>query len=164
MKTIDAAFALEILVFACGASQTSAAQASARSTLEFPRYDLRVRLLPQASRIEVTGDVSLQPAPAPREEIALRLAGSMRDFRVDFAEPLACAGPAALERYGEGGAASEWRVRPERPIPSGEPVLLRFSYAGGETPSSNFCLAPEASFASAWGTAWYPMPAEPAYP
>lgn len=81
----------------------------------------------------------------------------MRDFNVEVLEPAASAGTAKVERREQNGKSIKWAVRPPRPIPAGEAVKLHFSYAGGEKLANQFYLGSEVSFASAWGTAWYPL-------
>jgi aminopeptidase N len=51
----------------------------------------------------------------------------------------------------------KWIIRPVRPIPANQSVLLRFSYTGGEQLANQFYISSEVSFASAWGTDWYPV-------
>jgi hypothetical protein len=81
----------------------------------------------------------------------------MRGLRVAVLEPSVSAGPADLEVRERGEGEGRWAVRPRRPIPAGRAALLRFSFAGGQQIGPQFYVGPEVCFASAYGTAWYPL-------
>lgn len=121
-----------------------------------PRYELKVRLLPADRRIEAQGTVWLPKSDSPRDSLLLLLNDTMRDFRVEMLKPTANAGEATLEKKESDGGRTEWTIRPAKPIPPGERVLLQFSYAGGEKAAFVFSLGPESSFASGHNDAWYP--------
>src|SRR5262249_29205343 len=141
------------------ASTISSAEPNMHTEQEVPRYKLHILLVPEANRLEVQGEVHLPAAKTPRTELMLRLSASMHDFQAEVIAPSVSAGPVALESAEEGDSDRRWILRPKQPVPPGQPVLLRFAYMGGERPGSNFSLGSEASYASAWGTAWYPLPA-----
>lgn len=122
-----------------------------------PQYDITIRLLPDAHRLEATGTLRLPIADASRSEIRLSLSELMHDFTVEVVEPAASAGIAKVERTDASGKNLKWIIRPVRPIPANQSVLLRFSYAGGEQLANQFYIGSEVSFASAWGTDWYPL-------
>ena len=105
-----------------------------------PRYDLFVRVTPDAHHIDVTGTTRLPASKVPRAELRLSLSEQMRDFTVEVLEPAASAGIAVLERRGAGAGAIKWSIRPVRPIPAGEAVRLRFSYAGGGQTANQFLI------------------------
>jgi tetratricopeptide (TPR) repeat protein len=132
-----------------------------------PQYDLKVRILPEAHRLEAAGTVRLPAADSVRERVQLGLSELMGDFKVEVLQPPVSAGPAALEKKerpwnasfaGPGWGTNTWTISPQRPIPAGEPVLLRVSYAsaGGLSTSFGFYVGPEGSFAAGLLTAWYP--------
>lgn len=156
MKLISAAlFYLLSLVIIGSANSFSYAQPAANLV---PQYDLTIRLLPDAHRLEANGTLRLPKAHASRSEIRLSLSELMQDFTVEVVEPAASAGTARLERRDASGGSIKWIVLPVRPIPAGEAVRLRFSYAGGEQIANQFYIGPEGSFASVWGgTDWYPL-------
>ncbi len=122
-----------------------------------PQYDLTIRLSPDAHRLEATGTMRLPASNMPRAELRLSLSELMRDFTVEVIEPAASAGTARVERRDASGGNIKWIVRLVRSIPAGEVVRLRFSYAGGEQIANQFYIGSEGSFASAWGTDWYPL-------
>lgn len=122
-----------------------------------PQYDLSIRLLPEAHRLEANGTLKLPKAGVSRSEIRLSLSELMQDFTVEVLEPATSTGTAKVERRDASGRNIKWIVRPVRPVPAGQAVLLRFSYAGGEQIANQFYIGSEVSFASAWGTDWYPL-------
>ena len=142
------------LIIAGSSNSPSYAQTTAISV---PQYDLTIRVLPDAHRLEASGTLRLPMANAPRSEIPLSLSELMHDVTVEVLEPAASAGIAKVERRDASGKNIKWVVRPLRPIPAGESAKLRFSYAGGEKLANQFYIGSEVSFASAWGTDWYPL-------
>ena len=134
-----------VAITRCAAQPPSVAAAVAR-------YDLSVKFLPEAHRLEVSGTVRLPASDSERAELKFSLHDVMRDFEAEVLEPAASAGRARVEKRGEG-----WIVRPPRAVPAGAPVLLKFSYAGGERGAFVFYLGPEGTFASGINTAWYPQ-------
>ena len=145
---------LSSLIIAGSTASSGYAQAAADSP---PHYDLAIRLLPDAHRLEASGTLRLPAIRTTRPEIRLTLSELMRDFNVEVLEPASSAGMAGVERREQKGTSIKWTVRPPRPIPAREVVKLRFSYAGGEKLANQFYLGAEVSFASAWGTPWYPL-------
>src|SRR5215813_9527825 len=122
-----------------------------------PNYDLAVKIQPEAQRLEVAGSVQLPAVNSQQELIPLLLSDQMRDFRVEVIKPAASAGIAKVEAKGSGGGRSLYVVIPVKPIGPGEPVLLRFSYVGGEKGAFVFHLGTEGSFAHGSLSAWYPL-------
>lgn len=117
-----------------------------------PQYELNIRLMPEAHKMEVEGTLRLPPADSNRESLGLRLSEVMRDLHVEVVEPPG-AGPGDLKKR----TTSEWAIEPARPIATGESVLLRFSYSGGEQIAVVFYLGPDGSFVSGVNQAWYPQ-------
>jgi hypothetical protein len=124
---------------------------------DFPRYDLKVRLFPSERRIEAEGTVSIPKSENPRDFLILVLNDTMGDFRVAVVKPADSAGVATLEEKKAVRGQSRWTIRPPKPIPAREPVLLQFSYGGGKKAAFVFSLGPESSFAAGLNTAWYPQ-------
>ena len=127
MKRISAVlFYLLSLIIIGSANSSSYAQTAVNSV---PQYDLTIRLLPDAHRLEANGTLRLPVANASRSEIRLSLSELMHDFTVEVVEPVASAGIAKVERTDASGKNLKWIIRPVRPIPANQSVLLRFSYA-----------------------------------
>ena len=145
---------LFVLTISGYTNQTARANLSLSS---LPHYDLSVRLMPDARRLEANGTLRLPIANVSRSEIKLSLSELMQDFTVEVIEPTASAGIAKAETRDKKRGSNEWIIRPVRPIPAGQAVLLRFSYAGGEQVANQFYIGSEVSFASAYGTDWYPL-------
>jgi hypothetical protein len=118
---------------------------------------MNVRVLPDAHRLEVNGTIWLPASGVRRAEIELALSELMGDFEVEVLRPLASAGRAKLVKAKSENGEATWTVKPMRPFPEGEVVELRFSYAGGGQLARLFYIGPEVSFASAYGTNWYPL-------
>ncbi len=119
-----------------------------------PQYNLHIRLLPEAHRLEAAGTISLPATAETRPQLELSLSDLMRDLRVEVIEPKTSAGAASAEKKEK----EQWIITPPQPIPAGERVLLRFTYVGGESIGFVFYLGPEGSFAGGQNTAWYPQP------
>jgi hypothetical protein len=133
-----------------------------------PQYELSIKILPDAHRLEASGTIKLPASDSVRERLQLALSELMDDFRVEVLQPSTSAGAAKIEKKERpwagvpGWGTNEYAIRPTRPIPAGESVLLKFSYAGGgEKTSFVFYLGPEASFGAGTSTAWYPEVEEP---
>lgn len=150
---------LYLLMTSGYANQTAHANPATNS---LPRYDLSIRLMPDARRLEATGTMRLPATNFARNSFELSLSELMEDFRVEIVSPTVSAGVARLDArvrpYSRPGwGTTTWTIRPPRPIPPNEPVLLRFSYAGGgERTSFIFSLGAEACFGAGIATAWYP--------
>lgn len=142
------------LIIIGSANSLSYAQTVANSV---PQYDISIRLLPNTRRLEASGTLRLLAANISRSEIKLSLSELMQDFTVEVLEPAASAGIAKIEKRDASGRNVKWIVRPVRPISAGQTVSLRFSYTGGEQIANQFYIGSEVSFASAWGTDWYPL-------
>lgn len=148
---------------ACAAKHTDVLS-SPRSA---PHYKLAIHLLPDAHRLEGSGTLQLPAANAARNSVDLSLSELMSDLQVEVVSPTVSAGEARLDKtlrpYSrKGWGTMTWRINPPQPFPPNEPILLRFSYAGGgEDTSFIFSLGPEASFAGGIATAWYPEVEEP---
>ena len=131
------------------------------------RYDLSVKVLPEARRLEVNGTMRIPAANSPRAYIEFSMTERMRDLQVEVLKPIASAGIAKVVRARtEGGWIDPsgnanndivYRVDPTHPFLPGEDIELRFSYSGGGQMGVLFYLGPEVSFASAYGTTWYPQ-------
>lgn len=121
------------------------------------RYDLNVRVVPDARRLEVTGTMKIPAADTARPFIKIALSELMHDLEVEILRPTNSAGNARLENTGVDGGEITWKVFPPQPFAPNEDIELRFSYSGGEKLAYIFYIGPEVSFASAYGTNWYPL-------
>jgi hypothetical protein len=124
-----------------------------------PRYELSIRLLPDAHRLEAAGTLSVPPAEVVRDNLVFALGEIADNLSIDVAQPLESSGRCSIEkaeRPGDTAGLRRWKVVPPKPIPAREPVLLRFSYLIEDKSDSIFYIGPEGSFASGLNTAWYP--------
>lgn len=144
------------LSFAHVAEKALAFDNSSPIIKEIPQYDLTIRLLPEDHKLEATGTVKLPAVYSSQTEIKLRLSDLMSDFHVEVMEPAVSAGTADTGKSDK----NTWIVRPLKPIPANTPVVLKFSYGGGDGISTVFYLGSEGSFAGGLNTAWYPQPSE----
>jgi hypothetical protein len=117
-----------------------------------PKYDLKIKVMPEAHRVEATGTVLLPPADQVRDRIELDLSEGMHDIQIQVVEPRESAGPVRIERTG-----ARCTIFPARPVAKARAILMRVAYAGGENISFVFYLGPDGSFASGINTAWYPQ-------
>lgn len=121
-----------------------------------PKYDLTIRLDPEASRMYVTGTMQLRMPAAGRENFELVLSDLMHDFRVDIVQPQQIAGPVDLTLKNSSKGSTTWIVRSPKPTPTAEELLIRFSYSSGEKDAFLYHLGPGISFVAAQSVAWYP--------
>lgn len=144
--------------------ETRAAPSSAAGRA-VPSYDLTLRLLPSAHRLEASGIVVVPPSDVERAVLAFGLRDEMRASRVTVLAPSASAGEATLRDVGPDKgpdgrrrASTRCELVPARAFPAHEPVALHFDYAGGEHASiDGFHLAPNGSFGATNGSAWIPL-------
>src|SRR5687767_2491090 len=135
----------------------SAAPCHAQSTPHPVRYDLHVKVIPDAHLLEVSGTMTLPSSAASRTSIQLSLSELMHDFKVEVVRPSTSAGAARLEKANVDSGEATWNVYPPNPFPSGQEIELRFTHSGGKQLATIFYIGPEVSFASAFGTNWYPI-------
>ncbi|HEX5702483.1 MAG TPA: M1 family aminopeptidase [Pyrinomonadaceae bacterium] len=128
---------------------------------------MSVKVLAADKTLEVTGTMSVAAAAAQRDFVEFSLSELMREVRVEVLSPRASSGLARVENARtEGGFFTTdgtpnrdavYRVHPSKPFPAREPIELRFRYSGGGTARFIFHVGPEVTFASAYGTTWYPQ-------
>ncbi|HKR61051.1 MAG TPA: hypothetical protein VJS64_15130, partial [Pyrinomonadaceae bacterium] len=134
------------------------------------RYRLHVKVLAADKQLQVTGTMQVAAAAAHRDFVEFSLSELMREVRVEVISPRASSGLARVENARtEGGFFTTdgtpnreivYRIHPSKPFPAGEAIELRFSYSGGGTARFIFHVGPEVTFASAYGTTWYPQLSE----
>ncbi len=120
------------------------------------RYDLSVSILPIDHRIKVTGQWKQPAASTAKDQIEFYLSPKMQGFEVQLLEPKACA-PLNLRSSKEEGGDTKWIFKPAQPIPTGQSVLLQFSYTSDSKSAPQFSVSPEGSFAGGGGELWYPQ-------
>jgi hypothetical protein len=145
---------LALVLALATASFSSPAEKATASKV--PKYDLTIRLDPEAPRMDVTGTMQLRLCTHGRETFELVLSDLMHDFRVEIVQPQSVAGPVELTPKNSSKGSTTWIVRPAKPMPTAEPLLIRFSYSGGEKDAFLFHLGPSSSFVGAQSVAWYP--------
>ncbi|HKO45554.1 MAG TPA: hypothetical protein VJU84_19925 [Pyrinomonadaceae bacterium] len=121
------------------------------------RYDLHVTVIPNENLVDVSGTMTLPSSATSRTFIQLSLSELMTDFTVEVVRPSASAGAARLEKKDVDSNEATWNVYPRNAFPSGEDIELRFTHSGGKNLATLFYIGPEVSFASAFGTNWYPI-------
>ncbi|HEV8587943.1 MAG TPA: M1 family aminopeptidase [Pyrinomonadaceae bacterium] len=130
---------------------------------DLPQYDLKIKVLPDAHRLEGSGTIKLPPVNNIRETVPIALSELMSDVSFEVVAPRVSAGPVKLERKERpfarpGWATVVWTINPAQPFPAGEPIVLRFSYAGGgDRTGFGFYIGPVCSFGVGLLTAWYPV-------
>ncbi len=123
---------------------------------ETPKYDLTIRLDPDAPRMDVTGTMELRLPSPVRESFELVLSDLFHDFKAEIVQPQENAGPVKLTKKSSSKGTTTWIVGTAKPIATAHPLLVRFSYSGGEKDAFLFHLGPSSSFVGAQTVAWYP--------
>lgn len=149
-------FLLICLALPVAASATGTGSAREGVIAATPEYDLAVRLLPDAHRMEVSGTLRLPAGEQPRATVTFKLSKLMKDLRVEMVEPAAEAGPVEATQE-EKDDDLRWTLHLKQPVPAGQAMTLRFSYGGGQDTKLVFYIGPEGSFAGGPDTAWYPQ-------
>ncbi|HET9711512.1 MAG TPA: M1 family aminopeptidase, partial [Pyrinomonadaceae bacterium] len=134
------------------------------------RYALNVQVRAADKRIEVEGTMRIPAVKLPRAFIELSLSELMRDLRVEVLRPNANASAVNVETTRTeagfstpGGVTNQdifYRVQPSKPFAKGEDIELKFSCSSVEKMGLMFYVGPEVTFASAYGTPWYPQVSE----
>ena len=127
------------------------------------RYALNVQVRAADKRIEVEGTMRIPAVKLPRAFIELSLSELMRDLRVEVLKPNANTSAVSVETTRAGGETNHdiiYRVQPSKPFPKGEDIELKFSCSSVGKMGLMFYVGPEVTFASAYGTIWYPQVSE----
>lgn len=122
-----------------------------------PRYVLDVRMDPDRKRVTVHGTVAV-PAlfQSSNGGVRLVLDRMMTGLRVSVVQS-AGAVPTRLDSVGFSGRDVQWLVHLSKPPSAGVPIVLEFSYVGGDDAPAPLCYFGGAVvYASGWGTNWYP--------
>jgi hypothetical protein len=151
------------LAMLCLATPALDAQAVSTAPVALPKYDIVVALDFAAARFEVNAVVVLPPASEPRTSVSFALTELFPDPRIQLVVGQVRADSIRMEKSNrpysrEGWGTNTWRVVPRRPIPAGQPVILRVSYTGsGDLKSFVFSLGKQVAFAAGQTSAWYPQ-------
>jgi hypothetical protein len=105
----------------------------------------------------VDGTIELPAVDSARHVIAFTLAKAMRRLSATVIAPAQAAGPADLVVTDSAEGDVRYEMRPRAPLAPSLPVVVRFSYEGGEAGGVGFYLGDEVSFATQL-TSWYPLP------
>jgi hypothetical protein len=122
----ERAFLIFFFLICIAADLPAQASANAIQTDLISRYDLTVKILPDEHRIEVTGTMLLRLRQRKRQRKFV-LWSRMENLSVQIIEPKIAVPLLELINDGADGDRT-WTVKPGRPFPAGEPILLRFSY------------------------------------
>jgi len=152
-------FALAVLCLLVTVYPTPAVHRQTPPTVStVSEYDLSVKVLPDAHRLEVTGRWKLPPTLAEKNQIEFYLSPKMEELKVQLVEPKASA-PLNLVSNKEDGGDTKWVFKPTAPIPAEKSVVLQFSYVSDGKTAPQFNVSPEGSFAGGGGELWYPQAA-----
>jgi len=80
----------------------------------------------------------------------------MENLSVQILEPKTAAPLLELSNDKADGDRT-WTVKPSKPFPANQPVLLQFSYVSDGKSYPQFNISPESSFAGGGGELWYPQ-------
>lgn len=120
------------------------------------QYDLSVKILPAARRLEVAGTMLLPAATEAREQVEFYLSPKMGRPEVKLVGPETSA-PLTLLSSKEEGGDIRWVFSAGRRIPPGRRVRVRFSYSSENKTAPQFDVTPEGAFAGGGGELWYPQ-------
>jgi Peptidase family M1 domain len=154
------------IIFALHNYASAEAQAFSRNDTAV-RYDLEVKVHADDGRLEVTGTMQIPASKSQRAFLELSLSELMGDLHVEVLKPAASAGAAMVEQTrveggwlvpgGDKNNDAVYRIHPMQAFRAGDKIDLRFSFSGGGKMGFMFYVGPEVSFASAYGTTWYPQ-------
>ena len=122
------------------------------------RYDLSVKITPDAHRLEINGTMLFPVALKEQNQIEFYLSPKMEKLEVQIIEPKQAA-PLTLLSNEEDGGDIKWIFKPAIPIPDGQTILLQFSYSSENKTAPQFNISHENSFAGGGGELWYPQTA-----
>ncbi|MDQ3062550.1 MAG: hypothetical protein M3R14_06755 [Acidobacteriota bacterium] len=142
----------------CFTSESFRAQPAANKTSTdiISQYDLSVKILSDLHRIEGSGTMLLPAAATDRDSVKFVLWSRMQNLSVQILEPKTAALILEISDDKADGDRT-WTVKPSKPFPANEPVLLKFSYTSDDKPAPQFNISPEGSFGGGGGELWYPQ-------
>lgn len=119
-------------------------------------YDLTVRILPDAQRIDVSGTWTMPAHPVERRELQFVLSPKMEGLKVRLVEP---SGSLELKSAQQDGGDMKWVYEVSSPIPAGVRPTLQVTYTSDTRAAPQFRIAPAGSLAGGGGELWYPQTA-----
>ncbi len=119
-------------------------------------YDLRIKVLPDLARMEVTGTWRVHSTVPGASTIEFYLSQKMKNFKIGFLKPTPTSMDFSISSVVEGGD-TKWTIKSKRPFKSGRDLVLSFSYISDSTAAPQFKIGPENSFAGSGGELWYPQ-------
>ncbi len=145
---------IKLLFFFCLAAQTLYSQKTKLLDLQ---YQLTIKLIPNDYKLIVSGEALIPATDTITSELSLIMSDLMKDFKVDVIEPKISNEKVEVIAKKTSNENSEYIIQFENPIPAGKDIRIKFSYWGGQQAAYQFYIGPECSFATAWGTNWYPL-------
>jgi hypothetical protein len=116
-----------------------------------------VALVPERSELRVAGTLVIPPARQPRSRVTLALMDIMTDLRIE-ATPAATVTSAGKAEEGAGNLGRTLVFT--RPVPAGQEIAVRFSYASRTPSRFVYHIGTDAMFAGGPTSAWYPQIAD----
>jgi hypothetical protein len=133
-----------------GAVGTSVASAQAR----LPIYNLRVRVQPDSSRLDVTGTVLLPPADTARDQVTLVLHAVFQNPQFEFVDPVAGGARELAVTRADSEGYAHWTLRLPHRVAAHTAVKLRFTYGGDVSAAHSFHVGPDGSYVE---VGWLPV-------
>ncbi len=149
---------MALVAVACGGGSGAGAPARMTAAGEpLPRYDMEVTLAPEQHELRVAGTLVIPPAREPRTSVTVALMDIMTELRIE-AEPAAVV--TSADRAEQGAGNLDRTLRFARPVPAGQEIAVRFSYASRTASRFVYHIDEDAMFAGGPSSAWYPQIAD----
>jgi hypothetical protein len=124
---------------------------SAQARLDAPTYDIWVRLVTTAQRLDIEAQVTIPPATSPAEALTFQLDPRCSDPEVTIRD-----GSAAASRLEVARSGNRLTVALAVPTAPGKPTVLEFRYSIGPAGARSFYITGDYAFISGESFAWYP--------
>ncbi len=147
---------LVVVATGCGASSATPTRAAPAGEPR-PRYDMDVTLVPERNELRVAGTLFIPPAREPRESVTLAIMDIMADVHI---EATPAARVTSADKPEEGAGNLDRTLSFARPVPAGQEIAVRFSYASREPSRFVYHVGEDAMFAGGPTSAWYPQLAD----
>ena len=122
-----------------------------------PRYDLAVSIRPTDRFLSVSGTAVIPPKESPQTTLSFQLAQQVNNLQMEVVSPPTSAGVLNPKMLSDNGLGSgNWSADLAKPVPSGTPITVKFSYDGGEKTAFVFHIDTGGSYACGSDIAWYP--------
>ena len=162
MRLFSAFLNLKLLVFTgsfivlFSLSLIAQTQQATSSDSLVSKYNLAIKISPESNRIEVKGTMLLPPSLAVRDSVKFLLWSRIENLSVQILEPKTVSPLLELSNDKADGDRT-WTVKPSKPFPANQPILLQFSYVSDGKSYPQFTISPESSYAGGGGELWYPQ-------